>query len=378
MTGEPLPAKYRRSRPRSPTGRSTPRSRPRCGGRWTRPHPGWRPYEVDELEAQVVAQALEGYDPDLFLSWLKKVPQHAHPDGGAPDRTSPPPHLRDAAGVAERVDPVGAGTRPPDRRVLEVRGGCEHGDEAVHHHHPRSAGTRTRHHGSAAVGAAAGGRDPAGRETGVEDGRRAGRRHRRHPARHHPLRRPQDRVRDRAAPDCGTEISASVARMLAADAEIIPVVLGGRSQPLDLGTGRRYFSRAQRRAMVIRDGGCVGPACDAPPGWCDGAHIRPAGYGPTSLENGVLLCWRCHLLLDQHGWQIHRIGDRWWWTPPPWIDPTGRQRPGGRIPPPDPGTKRVVSTRAGRARLTTVRGAPAQTPGRPVLTGSHPVAEDEV
>ena len=136
-------------------------------------------------------------------------------------------------------------------------------------------------------------------------------------------------------PDCGSEIPGSIARLLAADAEIIPVVLGGKSQPLDLGLGRRFFSMAQRRAMVIRDGGCVGPACDAPPSWCDGAHIRPAGYGPTDLDNGVLLCWRCHLLLDVQGWHLERIDHRWWWTPPPWIDATGRKRPGGRIPPLD-------------------------------------------
>ena len=137
-------------------------------------------------------------------------------------------------------------------------------------------------------------------------------------------------------PDCGSEIPAAIARILAADAELIPVVLGGKSQPLDLGVGRRFFTEAQRRAMVVRDGGCVGPVCDAPPSWCDGAHIRPAGYGPTNLDNGVLLCWRCHLLLDTHGWQLERIDHRWWWTPPPHIDPTGRKRPGGRIPPPHP------------------------------------------
>jgi 5-methylcytosine-specific restriction protein A len=128
-------------------------------------------------------------------------------------------------------------------------------------------------------------------------------------------------------------ISAGTARMLAAEAEIIPVVLGGKSQPLDLGTGRRFFTEAQRRAMIARDGGgCAGPCCDAPSSWCDAAHIRPAGYGPTSIDNGLLLCWRCHLLLDAHGWQVERTDGRWWWTPPPWIDPTGRKRPGGRIP----------------------------------------------
>jgi 5-methylcytosine-specific restriction protein A len=131
-------------------------------------------------------------------------------------------------------------------------------------------------------------------------------------------------------------ISAATARMLAAEAEIIPVVLGGKSQVLDLGTGRRFFTEAQRRAMIARDGGgCTGPCCDAPNSWCDAAHIRPAGYGPTSIDNGLLLCWRCHLLLDKHGWQVQRTDGRWWWTPPPWIDRTGTKRPGGRIPPLD-------------------------------------------
>ncbi|MBW4042001.1 MAG: DUF222 domain-containing protein [Acidobacteria bacterium] len=138
-----------------------------------------------------------------------------------------------------------------------------------------------------------------------------------------------------AIPGCLGEISASTARMLAAEAEIIPVVLGGQSQPLDLGTGRRFFTEAQRRAMVARDGGCAGICGGAPPSWCDAAHIRPAGYGPTSIENGILLCWHCHQLLDQHGWQVTREHGRWWWTPPPHVDPTGRRRPGGPMPPLD-------------------------------------------
>ena len=132
--------------------------------------------------------------------------------------------------------------------------------------------------------------------------------------------------------DSNRTISAATARMLAAEAEIIPVVLGGKSQPLDLGTSRRFFSEAQRRAMAVRAGGCEGPNCDAPLAWCDAAHLKPAGWGSTSVDNGLLLCWRCHLLLDKHGWQVRRKDERWWWTPPPWVDPTGRERPGGRIP----------------------------------------------
>jgi 5-methylcytosine-specific restriction protein A len=131
---------------------------------------------------------------------------------------------------------------------------------------------------------------------------------------------------------CDQSIPASIARMLAAEAEIIPVVLGAKSQTLDLGQGRRFFSEAQRRAMALRDKGCAGPCCDNPLSWCDAAHINPAGYGPTAVENGILLCWRCHLLLDRYGWQVVRDSGRWWWTPPPWIDPTGTRRPGGAVP----------------------------------------------
>jgi hypothetical protein len=52
-------------------------------------------------------------------------------------------------------------------------------------------------------------------------------------------------------------ISAKTARRLAADAQIIPVVLGGNSEVLDLGTPRRLFTRAQRIALAERDDGCA-------------------------------------------------------------------------------------------------------------------------
>ena len=62
-----------------------------------------------------------------------------------------------------------------------------------------------------------------------------------------------------------TPISAGIARIMAADAEIIPEVLGGNSEVLDLGSRRRVFSRAQRLALIERDGGCAFTGCDAPP-----------------------------------------------------------------------------------------------------------------
>jgi hypothetical protein len=52
-------------------------------------------------------------------------------------------------------------------------------------------------------------------------------------------------------------ISAKTARHLAADAGLIPEVLGGNSEVLDLGTPRRLYTHAQRIALAERDDGCA-------------------------------------------------------------------------------------------------------------------------
>ncbi|CAN5238689.1 HNH endonuclease signature motif containing protein [soil metagenome] len=86
-------------------------------------------------------------------------------------------------------------------------------------------------------------------------------------------------------------ISASSARRIACTARILPIVLGGRSQPIDFGQSRRLFSAIQRRALALRDRGCAAVGCDAPPGWTEAHHITPwSRGGPTDLSNGVLLC----------------------------------------------------------------------------------------
>ena len=75
---------------------------------------------------------------------------------------------------------------------------------------------------------------------------------------------------------------------------------------VDLGRRQRLFSRAQRRALVHRDRGCVFPGCDRGPRWCDAHHLRPwEDGGLTDLVNGVLLCRRHHQLVH-HGWRLAR------------------------------------------------------------------------
>ncbi|WP_307822880.1 HNH endonuclease signature motif containing protein [Nocardioides salarius] len=91
--------------------------------------------------------------------------------------------------------------------------------------------------------------------------------------------------------DTGDRISASTARRLACEAGVVPVVLGGKSQPLDVGRAKRYFTPAQRIAMGIRDGGCTARGCDAPPAMCHAHHDDPwSCHGHTDLDRGRLLC----------------------------------------------------------------------------------------
>ena len=100
-------------------------------------------------------------------------------------------------------------------------------------------------------------------------------------------------------------ISAGTARRLAADAELIPAVLGSNSQILDLGIGigigRRLFSRAQRIAFAERDGGCAITNCGRPPPYTEAHHIHWWSHGgTTNLNNGILLCTGHHHVIH-HG-----------------------------------------------------------------------------
>jgi hypothetical protein len=125
-------------------------------------------------------------------------------------------------------------------------------------------------------------------------------------------------------------ISAGTARRMAADAELIPAVLGKGSLPLDLGRGARLFTRAQRLALAERDGGCA--SCGQNVGYVDAHHIRwwERDIGPTDLSNGVMLCGFCHHMIHREGWQIDASPNEVWFIPPPHVDRDRRPRLGGR------------------------------------------------
>jgi hypothetical protein len=95
--------------------------------------------------------------------------------------------------------------------------------------------------------------------------------------------------------DTGDPITAGQARKLACEAVIIPVVLGGDSEILDVGREYRLHLKYQRIAMRVRDKHCTTLGCEWPAALCHAHHNIPwAKGGKTSLKDGRLLCPRHH------------------------------------------------------------------------------------
>ncbi|WP_344145994.1 HNH endonuclease signature motif containing protein [Kribbella yunnanensis] len=118
----------------------------------------------------------------------------------------------------------------------------------------------------------------------------------------------------------GGNLSAGAVRLLACDAAVLPIVLGGDSQPLDVGREQRFVNRYIRRALNKRDKGCV--VCKAPPWMCHAHHlIHWANGGPTSLQNLALLCAVHHRAVHDGQWALSITPDGVQVTRPSWADP---------------------------------------------------------
>ena len=116
---------------------------------------------------------------------------------------------------------------------------------------------------------------------------------------------------DRVGSVCG-----ETARMLACDASITRVLTRGPSQIVDVGRATRVVSATQRRALAVRDRGCIG--CRAPAGWCEAHHITFWGEGgETNLDNLALVCHGCHREIHLCGRRpIRGLDGRWALSPP--------------------------------------------------------------
>ncbi len=118
------------------------------------------------------------------------------------------------------------------------------------------------------------------------------------------------------AEETGQVLPSGIGEQYACDAGWVPVWEDPRGVPLDVGRQQRLFTKAQRTALAVRDGGCVW--CGAPPSRCEAHHIRhwQADHGSTNLADGVLLCRNCHMRLHNQGWRIVRRGAEYHLHPP--------------------------------------------------------------
>ena len=129
--------------------------------------------------------------------------------------------------------------------------------------------------------------------------------------------------------DTGETLSAAAIRTLACDAEILPYVLGSRSQILDVGRTSRLVTLGLWLALLARDRHCAFPGCSRPPAACDAHHITHwADGGHTALPNLVILCRTHHTMLHTTPWQVrlNPHDQHPEFLPPPHLDPTRTPR----------------------------------------------------
>jgi hypothetical protein len=131
----------------------------------------------------------------------------------------------------------------------------------------------------------------------------------------------QNRARA-ACLDFGGVVSPEALRMLACDAAVVPIVLNGKGQPLDVGRATRTIPDGLRRAVAARDMGCAHPGCGRPPSWCEIHHLVPWEMGgETKLSNLAMLCRQHHRQVHFTEWVVRIRDGLPEFIPPSFVDP---------------------------------------------------------
>lgn len=123
--------------------------------------------------------------------------------------------------------------------------------------------------------------------------------------------------------DTGGRLSPAQTRRLLCDAQIIPAVLGSDGEVLDIGRRTRVVPAGIRRAVALRDRGCIWHGCNRPAGWTDAHHVEHwADGGATSYDNLVLFCPYHHAQIHRGEWTVRMDNPhRPEMIPPKWTDP---------------------------------------------------------
>ena len=104
----------------------------------------------------------------------------------------------------------------------------------------------------------------------------------------------------------GADLPVETVRRLACEAEILPVVLDGRSVPIDVGRSKRFATTHQRRVLEAIHPTCAIPDCEVIFDHCNVHHIDYwENGGATDLNNMVPLCSRHHHAAHEGGWKLN-------------------------------------------------------------------------
>ena len=105
--------------------------------------------------------------------------------------------------------------------------------------------------------------------------------------------------------DDGKVITPETTRRVACDSSVSRIVVGAKSEILDVGRATRSIPAAIRKALIIRDRHCRYRGCERPHRWCDAHHVEHwVNGGSTSLDNLILLCRRHHRAVHEGGVQL--------------------------------------------------------------------------
>jgi hypothetical protein len=104
---------------------------------------------------------------------------------------------------------------------------------------------------------------------------------------------------------------------LACISDLHGAVFSTDGQPLWLGDTVRLATDDQWRALIARDGGCIG--CNADPSRCEAHHIKwkARDNGPSDIDNLALVCRHHHHLIHDKAWQVTQDSTGRWTLAPP-------------------------------------------------------------
>jgi hypothetical protein len=105
----------------------------------------------------------------------------------------------------------------------------------------------------------------------------------------------------------GEPLPPETIRRLCCDGAILPIVLGGRSEVLDVGRSQRLATPAQRNALRAMYTSCVIPGCDVAFDRCEIHHVDEwtGKVGETNLDRLVPICPHDHHRIHEGHWTLH-------------------------------------------------------------------------